>query len=240
MRNEKEIELEFFKAKNQNLDLIHEDLTDEIIDSMDINNLKTILKVKCEEIKFLDQKNKDCNEILANETNKINELLTIIRIQKQEIKRKNQLTIQLKKEINSLRNTNPKVLDISPLKANKAQNSFMENKEKDSENKDNDSKDYKTMKIQFSGDSDVSVTPEIENNNVVKKWFANEEKLSFNFSDLEIKLKKLIKPDNSYFYQSEMNNEFKFVEVEIFNVSSSSVSIKNVELDSSESNLLYL
>ena len=194
---------------------------------MDINNLKTRLKVKCEEIKFLSQKNKGCNEVLANETNKINELQTIIRIQKKEINRINKFTVELKKEINSLRNTNPKVLQV-----NAAQNYFMENIEKDSEHQDNDSKDYKTMKNQFSGDSDVSVTSEIENNNAVKKWFAHEEKLSFNFSDLEIKLKKLIKPDN----QSEMNNEFKFVEIEICNVSSSSVSFKNLALDSSESN----
>ena len=71
-------------------------------------------------------------------------------------------------------------------------------------------------------------------------WFANQEKISFNFSDLEIKLKKLIKLDTRYFYVSEMSNDLKFVEAEIYNVSSSSVSFKNVELVSSESNLLYL
>jgi len=57
---------------------------------------------------------------------------------------------------------------------------------------------------------------------------------------LEIKLKKLIKPDCRYFYQSEMNKDFKFVEAEICNVSSSSILIKDLELDSSDSNLLYL
>jgi len=199
--------------------------TDEIIDSMDINNLKTMLKAKCEEVKVLDKKNKDFNEILEKETNKINELQAIIRIQKKEIRRNNKLTIQLKKEINSLKST----------KSN-PQNYFIGKKKRDYENQNIDSKDDKTMKLQlFSGDSD-SIISKIEPSNLVKKWFADEEKLSFNFCDLEINLKKLVKPDNnSNFYQSEMRNEFKFIEAEIRNLSSSSVSIKNLEIHSSES-----
>jgi len=200
---------------------------------MDFNNLKTMLKAKCEEIKFLDKKNKGFNEILERETNKINELQAIIRIQKKEIKRNSKLTIQLKKEINSLRNTNPKVLDHSTKEASNAQNYFIENKEKDYENQNNDAKDMKNPL--FSGGSN-SIASEIATNNLVKIWFANEEKLSFNFCDLEINLKKLVKPDNnSNFYQSEMRNEFKFIEAEIRNLSSSSVSIKNLEIHSSES-----
>ena len=54
------------------------------------------------------------------------------------------------------------------MKAHKAQNYFTENQEKDFEHQDNDSKD-KTKKNQFSGDSDVSITSEIEKYNAVKK-----------------------------------------------------------------------
>ena len=92
-----EFELEFFNDKNPN---IINDLTEEIIDTLDIENLRSILKTKCRRIRSLDHIIQLLTSDFTKEKENTDELKTIIRIQQTEMKRNNKTIMKLQNEIN--------------------------------------------------------------------------------------------------------------------------------------------
>ena len=96
----KEFELEFFNNKNPNFT---DDLTEELIDTLDIENLRLILKTKCRRIRNLDQTIQLLTIDFTKEKQNTDELKTIIRIQQKEMKKNNKIIMEFKNEINILK-----------------------------------------------------------------------------------------------------------------------------------------
>ena len=162
---------------------------------------------------------------------KSNELKTVIKLQKKEIQKFNKLFNESKFEkINRQEQTN--IINEAEFsnKVNKSSNYFKNMKDFQI----NDSKKSKILENQFLGDSDVSFSSKIENNDISKKWFSEDNNLNIVFDDLEIKLRKI-----DYLKNSKINfmqlKDFKFINVEICNLSDSSLLINNLQLDSTES-----
>ena len=227
-----EIELEFFNEKNQN---ITDDLTEEIIDTLDIEKLRSILKTKCRKIHGLDQKLQSVTSDLTKEKENTDELKTIIRIQQKEMKRNNKIIMELKNEINIWREkaNTVKTSEIEKMKINKPSNYFISEEKKEEKLQINDLKDTKIIENQFLGDSEVSISSKIENNNIYKRWFFYEKNMTINLDDWELKFRKLNDSDKIKinFMQKK---EFKFIDFEIFNISDSSLVIGDLQIDSTE------
>ena len=75
-------------------DILTEELTEIFIDSLDIENLRSILKIKCAVIQNLDLKTQLLNTDFINMQENNNELKTIIRLQTKEIECKNKYIIE--------------------------------------------------------------------------------------------------------------------------------------------------
>lgn len=213
-----EFELEIFNEAKKNNDCLSVELSDEIIDSLNIENLRSILKTKCRIIQHFDEKIKALNNhfsnIIKEEKERNNEFKTIIHLQKKEIEKNNEFISKIKNE----------------NKESNFPNIYMNMHE-------NDSNDKKILENQFSGDSDVSISSKIENNEISKKWFFYERSLSIVLDSLEFKFSKL----NDLNYKnidSKEKNDFNFINVEICNYSDSSLLIMDLKLDSTESRLL--
>ena len=240
-----EFELEVYNEKNQNIDLLPEDLTEEIIDTLDIENLRSILKTKCRIIHTLDQNinflNSDFTNLLKEEKQNNDALKTIIRLQKKEIQGNNKFIMELKKEITVWREKANiiKTSELSKIKMNKPSYYFMSTEKKEEDLQLTDFKDTKLLENQFFGDSSVSLSSEIANNNISKKWFSEEKNLTINFDDLEIKFRKLNDLSNTKMNFMQ-NKEFKFIDIEIYNFSNSTLLISNLQLDSTESKMIVL
>ena len=207
----KEIELESWRDQLKNVG--SGDLTDEIIDSLiDIQELKTRLKEKCKEVKFLEDKMKIFNELFEKNKTNLNELHSSIRMQAKEINKYRTFMAELKKEGNMLSHN-----------ADKEKNAIFE-----------EFKDYKDNFISFRGDSSVS---EKDIDEIRKNWLSNEEKLSVDMTDFEVKMQK-IRPEFDPTIENDdiPKNDFKFIDITIRNVSSSDICFGSVQLDSSESN----
>ena len=228
-----EFELEFFNEKHPN---ITDDLTDEIIDTVDIENLRSILKTKCRKMRSLNQRMQLLTSDFANEKENTDELKTIIRIQQKEIKRNNQVFMELKNEINIWKEkaSSLRASEIEKIKINKPSNYFISAENKEEKLQINDFKDTKIIENQFLGDSEVSISSKIENNNIYKKWFYGEKNLTINLDHWELKFRKLDDSDNMKinFIQKK---EFKFIDFEIYNVSNSPLEISDMQIDSTES-----
>ena len=239
----KELELEAYNEKNKNTDLVSEDLTEEIIDTLDTENLKSILKRKCKIILNLEQKNeflsKKFTKLLNEEKEKNDELSTLINLQKKEIQGNNKFIIELKKEVANYRDkaNSSKTSELSQIRKNNMSYYFMTKEKKEEDMQMNDLKDIKRLENQFSGDSDVSFSSKIDNNDISKKWFSDEKNISITFDQLEIKFKK-----NDGLMKGKTNiwpkKEFKVIDVDIYNLSTSTLLLKNFDLDSTESKIL--
>ena len=95
--------------------------------------------------------------------------------------------------------------------------------------------DNKVINNKCSGDLDVLFSSEIENNDISKKWFSDQENLEFHFEDLEVKLRKIdLKKAKINFIEMK---ELKFIEFEIYNLSESSLLFNDVQLESTESKI---
>ena len=223
-------ELELFNEKNQK---ITDDLTDEIIDTLDIENLRSILKTKCPIIRSLDQRIQLLTSDFTKEQENTEELKTIIRIQEKEMQRKNKIVMELKNEINIWKEkaNTVRTSEIDKIKINKPSNYFAENKEKNLQI--NDFKDTKIMENQFLGDSEVSISSKIENNNIYKKWSCDDKNMTINLDPWELKFRKRNDSDNMKinFIQKK---EFKYIDLEIYNVSDSPLEISDMQIDSTE------
>ena len=96
-----ECDLQIFSSKNY--DTMNE-ISEEIIDTLDNENLRSILKAKCRANQSLDEKTKSLTKNLTNfqkeEKEKSDEMRTIIRLQKKEIVQNNKYTNELQKELN--------------------------------------------------------------------------------------------------------------------------------------------
>ena len=227
-----EFELENFNEKNQN---ITDELTEEIIDALDIENLKSILKTKCLSIRSLNKSIQLVTKDLITEKGNSDELKTIIRIQQKEIQRNNKFLMELKNEINIWREkaNTVRASELENIKINKPSNYFISAEKKEKDLQINDLKDTKIMENQFLGDSDVSFSSKIENNNIYKKWFLDEKNIAINFDDLELKFRKLNNL-NDMKINFMQKKEFKFIDFEIFNVSDSPIKIIDLQIDSTE------
>ena len=240
-----EFELELFDEKNKNIDILPENLGEEFIDTLDNEHLRSILKTKCRIISSLYQKiesqKRDFTNLLNEEKEKINELKTMISLQKKEIQGNSKFIMELKKNLTicpEKSNISKQTYELSKIKMNKPSNYFISTEKKEENLQKNDSKNVKIFENQFSGDSDVSFFSKIENNNIFKKWFSDEKNLTLNFDDLEIKFRKLNDLNNK-----KMNfmkqKEFKFIDIEIHNLSDSLlINSLQLELDSTESKIL--
>ena len=207
----KEIELESWRDQLKNLG--SKDLTDEIIDSLiDIQDLKTRLKEKCKEVKFLEDKMKIFNELLEKNKTILNELHSSIRMQAKEINKYCKFMAELKKDGNMLIHN-----------ADKEKDAIFE-----------EFNDYKDNFISFCDNSSVS---EKHIDGIRKKWCSNEEKLSLNLTDLEVKIQK-IRPEFDPIIENDdiPKNDFKYIDITIRNISSSDICFGSIQLDSSESN----
>ena len=225
VKNE-EFELEMFNEKNKNLEILNENLMEEFINTLDIDKLRLILKDKCRLLKAEQEKN--------------DQLKIINSLKQKEIQANNQLMRELKKENFILRekaNLN-KSPEISKIKMNKSSNYFISPEKIKEDFQKNDFENIEILEKQFSGDSDVSYSSKVENNKISKKWFSNEENLTINFDDLEIKFQKLTDFKN---LKMEFNQqkEFKFIDVEINNLSDSTLLINNLQLESTESKIFF-
>jgi hypothetical protein len=124
-------------------------------------------------IRGLDQKIQSVTSDLTKEKENTDELKTIVRIQQKEMKRNNKIIMELKNEINIWREkaNTVKTSEIENMKINKHSNYLIEN--------------------QFLGDSEVSISSKIENNNIYKRWFYDEKNMTINLDDWELKFRKL-------------------------------------------------
>ena len=233
-----ELELEVLSEKNKNNDILGEELTDGIIDTLDVQSLRSILKKKCKIIKNFDEKfqvlNKNFTDSLKEEQEKNDELQTIIKLQKNEIKKYYNQIIDLKKEITIFREKeNIKKSEFAIL--NRNSNYFMTIREKNEVKLlIKDEQDTKILENEFSGDSAVSFSSNIDNNQISKKWFFHEKKLTINLDDMVINLSKL-NDLNSKKMNFLQQNEFKFIDVQMCNFSDSTLTMSKLELDSTES-----
>ena len=237
LKNE-EFELEVFSGISKNSSS-PEKLTEEIIDTLDIQNLRSILKEKCIIIQSFDEKikvvNKNFTNLLNAEKVKNDELKTINKLQKKEIQKNYKIIMDLKKEMTLFQEKANKIFENANLKKNS--NYFMTTEEKDS-NPKKDLNDIKMLENQFSGDSEVSFTSKIDNNHIYRKWFSDEKNISINFDDLEIKFRK-VNDLNSEAMNFIEKKEFKFIDVEICNSSASKFLISKLELESTESKIFF-
>ena len=98
------------------------------------------------------------------------------------------------------------------------------------------------LKEFYFGDSPVSFSSKIEkfeNNVVSKKWPSNEKKIVLKFQDFEIKFKKIDVLTKSK-VNLMLNQEFRFIDVEICNTSDSALTIDDFHFDSTSSKLKIL
>ena len=233
-----EFELENFNEKNQN---ISDELTEEIIDNLDNEKLKSILKAKCRIINSLDQAIKLLNKDFTKEKESNDELKTIIRLQKKEIQRNNKFILELKNEINIWREkvNNFRTSELEKIKINKPSNYFESTEKKEEKMQITDFKDNKILENQFIGDSEVSFSSNLENNNISKKWFSEEKHITINLDDLELKFSK-INDEESRKMNFMQKKEFKFIDFLIYNVSNSSLEISDLQIDSTERMMIIL
>ena len=225
-----EIELKSLD-QNKKRNEFSEELTSEIIDVLDINSLKSILKSKIEFLKTLNGKILNFENSLKIHKEKIDELTTIMNLLQKEAHKNNSIIMQLKKENASFRK-NIKNIDNSSIKLKKSSNYFLEKREDDKNEESNDSREENNLENQFLGDSDVSFSSNIDKNNASKKWFSGTEKLEINFDDLSIKFKKL---QNLNKCKIACAKQYKFIEIEVCNISNSPLVMQDFQLDSSES-----
>ena len=231
-----------FTEKNKKIDELSEEITDEIIDTLDIEKLRSSLKTKCKINQSLDQQikilNKDFTNLLNELKEKNEESNIIIRLQDKEIQRYNKVIEELKKEINDLREktNNIKEFQLSNLKMNKPSNYFLSIEKKEDFRISND---IKILENQFSGDSEISISCKIDNNNhITKKWRSDEKNISIIFDDFHIKFEKIEDFSNSNmgFLQKK---EFKFINMVISNFSDTSLQICDLKFDSTESIIFF-
>ena len=210
-----DFEFEKLNEKNKNTDRLPEELTAETIDTLDIENLRSILKTKCRIIKSSNEKIQNFKNLLKEETEKNDYSKMIIKLQKKEIQKNNN---QYKKDINFWREKAYK----SPM--NQPSN-YVDVTEKKEDN-------LQLNDIKISGDSDISFSSKINQNEISKKWSAYENNIAINFDDLQINFRKL----NDL---NDAKNLFKFIDVEICNFSASTFLIHDLQLDSTESNIFF-
>ena len=68
----------------------------------------------------------------------------------------------------------------------------------------------------------------------MEKWFSEEKSLTIDFDDVKIQLKKLNFLNNEKIDLIQ-KKEFKFIDIEIHNMTNSTLFINNLDLDSTES-----
>ena len=225
-----EIELEFLNENNKS-SILQEELSNEMMDSLDNHKLKSIIKAKCRLIKKFE----DFEKLLNDEKEKNNQLETIIKFQKTEIKKNYKVIIELKNEIFCLRkNENVKGIDLQPMDIKKSYNYFNMNEDKKINIEINDLNNGKI--VENAGESDVSFSSKREENHITKKWFYDEEKIAINFDDLKIKLTKNNESNTINFIQKEI----KIIDVEISNISEFPILLNDLQVDSTESNFLLI
>ena len=219
-------ELQIFGSK----DTITENLSDEVIDTLDIENLRSILKAKSQTIQNLEDKTKSITKnftnLLNEEKEKNDEMRTIIRLQKKEIEQYNENMNELQKELTILKEKEniTKTFEISKVNHNM----------KAADLKKNDFKYSQMVQNILSGDSPVLISSKIENKETdlfSKKWSSFEKKIVIKFQDLEIKFKKIDDVTNSK-VNFMLKNGFRFIDVEIYNTSDTALSIDSLNLDS--------
>ena len=219
-----DFELENFNETNKLS--VEIELSDEIIDSLNIENLRSILKTKCKTIQNLNEQikalNNNFSNIIKEEKERNIELKAIIHLQKKEIEKNNEFISEIKNEKKFWQEKSNAINKESIFS-----NLYM-NRHK------NDSNDRKIFENQFSGDSDVSISSKIENNEIAKKWFFYERSLSIFLDFLEFKFSKLTDLNDKK-TDSKEKNYFNIINVEISNNSDSTFFITDLKLDSTES-----
>ena len=131
---------------------------------------------------------------------------------------------------------NIKEFQLSNLKMNKPSNYFLSIEKKEVFRISND---IKILENQFSGDSEISISCKIDNNNhITKKWRSDEKNISIIFDDFHIKFEKIEDFSNSNmgFLQKK---EFKFINMVISNFSDTSLQICDLKFDSTESIIFF-
>ena len=213
-------ELEMSEPKN--IDKIIEDLSDEAIDELDVDSLRSFLKKKSKIVKNLNEEIQVLNHKITNLLNKENEkkceLETLVKLQTTEFQRNKKFVTDLKKEINFWRE--------------KANINAKNNKTLDQISEANDNKFIDNM---CSGDLDILFSSEMENVDLSKKWFSDEEKIEFHLEHLEIKLGKIDLTEKINFIQMK---ELKFIDFEIHNLSESSLLFNDLQIESTESKII--
>ena len=214
-------DLQIFSSKN-----VTEPESEEIIDTLDVENLRSLLKAKCRALQNLDNKNRglitNLSDLLNEEKEKNNEMRTIIRLQKKEREQNNKYMNELQKELLILKEkqniTKPSVLskvNTTPFNFDRTTEGKEINLQKH---------DYKDFKIE-----------NIEHNVVTKKWSFDDKKIVIKFQDLEIKFKKIDLTNSKV--NVILKKEFRSVDVEIYNTSDSALSIEELNLDSTSGKL---
>lgn len=216
-----------------------EKLSEKNIDTLDLDNLKSLLKEKCRTIQNLEDKTKNLTDLIKLEKEKNDEMRIMIKLQKKEIEQNYEYITELQKELTILREKTNVINTIEIAKVNNRSNYFMSTDLKEKYMRKNDFKDFKLLKNEFLGDSSVSFSSnieKIENNVVSKKWSFDEKQIVINFKDFEIKFKKIDDLINTK-GNAMLKKEFKFIDIEIYNPSDSALLVENFHLDSTKSKL---
>ena len=235
------IELVVFNENEKDIQSFTGELSDEIINKLDNDKLKSELKAKCKKIKLLEEEIKvlsqNFTKLINHEKEKIEELETIINLQTKESKRYQKIIMELKKDINFSREK-AIIKEMNPSNSKMKVSNYFLNPDKKEENiQSHDINEVgNSQNNQSLSNSDISFSPKIDQNNISKKWFSDKKNLSIDFDHLEIKFLKLDESKINFM----KTKEFKSVEIEICNLTDSTLSFNEINLDSTESKILFL
>ena len=222
-QSEAGIELKNFTVKIENHhDRLPEDLTEEIVDTLDIDNLRSILKSKL--IKGSEDKNNVLNKnsnFLNLDKEKIDELENIIKLKQKEFQRNSKFQKDLKKEVKFWR---------EKANLNEIPNEILTHENKKDKLQKTDLVCFKTYDYQFT-DSDILFSSKPMDNEISKKWFFDEKIIAINFDKLTLKFEKFNKEKMNF----TQKKEFHVILVEIRNSSNSTVFFNDIQIDSTES-----
>ena len=225
IKSEVAIESKIFTEGKDHNDHSAEDLTEEIVDTLDNDKLRSIVKSKL----IRNGLNKNSNL----EKEKMDELENIIKLNKKEFQRNSKFQKDLKNEVKFLRE-NANFNEIPNLKINKIQTAILtlENM------KISDITHFKTFDNNQFSDPDILFSSKPIDNEISKKWFFDEKTIAIDFDKLTVKFEKFNDLNN------EKNNltqkkEFHLIIVEISNSSNSTVFFSDIQIDSTESQFFF-
>ena len=236
IKSEVAIESKIFTEGKDCNEHLAKDLTEEIVDTLDIDKLRSIVKSKL--IRSEDNNNglnKNSN-FLNLDKEKMDELENIIKLKQKEEQRNSKFQKDLKNEVKDLKNEvkflreNANFNEIPNLKINKipTTNLTLENMQI------SDIIHFKTCDNNQFSDPDILFSSKPIDNEISKKWFFDEKTIAIDFDKLTVKFEKFNDLNN------EKNNltqkkEFHLIIVEISNSSNSTVFFNNIQIDSTES-----